>query len=118
MTDRTPAGLKAAGKRLWSSVTDEFDLPEHEAALLLEACRTKDLLNDLDLTIRREGLIVQSEQGPKVHPAVIEARQQKTSLNQLSASLRLPSDEGEEGVARPQRRGGARRAYGIRGAVK
>ena len=114
MTDRTPPGLKTAGRRLWASVTDVYELAEHEAALLLEACRTKDLLNELDATIRREGLIVQTEQGPKVHPAVIESRQQKTSLNQLIASLRLPSDDGE----RPQRRGGARRAYGIRGAVK
>lgn len=114
MPDRTPAGLKAAGRRLWASVTDVYDLEEHEAALLLEACRTKDLLNDLDATIRREGLLVQTEQGPKVHPAVIESRQQKTSFNQLIASLRLPSDEG----TRPQRRGAARRAYGIRGAVQ
>jgi hypothetical protein len=114
MPDRTPPGLKAAGRRLWASVTDVYDLEEHEAALLLEACRTKDLLNDLDATIRREGLIVQGEGGPKMHPAVVESRQQKTSLNQLIASLRLPSDEG----VRPQRRGAARRAYGIRGAVQ
>lgn len=110
----TPPGLKAAGKRLWASVTDVYDLDVHEEALLLEACRTKDLLNELDATIRRDGLVVQTEQGPKVHPAVTEARLQKTSFNQLIASLRLPSDEGE----RPQRRGGARRAYGIRGAVQ
>lgn len=114
MPDRTPPGLKAAGRRLWASVTDEYDLDEHEVALLVEACRTKDLLNELDATIRRDGVVIPGEQGPRVHPAVTEARQQKTSLNQLIASLRLPSDEG----VRPQRRGAARRAYGIRGAVQ
>ncbi|MFQ1000469.1 hypothetical protein [Modestobacter sp. SSW1-42] len=113
MPDRTPPGLKAAGKRLWASVTDEYDLDVHEEALLLEACRTKDLLNELDSTVRREGVVIPGEQGPRVHPAVTEARLQKTSLNQLIASLRLPNEEG----TRPQRRGSARRSYGIRGAV-
>lgn len=106
MPEKTPPGLKAAGKRLWSSVTDTHDLDEHEAALLLEACRTKDLLNELDATVRRDGVMLDG----RVHPAVVEARQQKTSLNQLIASLRLPSDDG----ARPQRRGAARAAYGLR----
>ncbi|MFC5208610.1 hypothetical protein ACFPM0_18860 [Pseudonocardia sulfidoxydans] len=44
----------------------------------------------------------------RVHPAVIEARQQRLTLARLVASLRVPDD----GDVRPQRRGAARGFYG------
>ncbi len=109
---KPPTGTKAAGRRLWSSIVDSFDLDEHELVLLREAVRTVDLLADLDVIVKREGPIVESPQGTRAHPAAVEARQQRIVL----AALRLPS--GEEGdtqpSARPQRRGGARGVYGIR----
>jgi hypothetical protein len=111
----SPTNLRAAGKRLWASVADEWDLDEHEAAILLEAARTVDLLTQLDAAVRRDGPLVSTDQGPKVHPAAVEARQQRITLARLIAALRLPN---EETGARPQRRGGARGSYGIRGAVK
>jgi hypothetical protein len=50
---KPPTGTRAAGLRLWSSVVDEYDLDEHELALLTEATRTVDLLTQLDVAVRR-----------------------------------------------------------------
>ena len=117
--EKPPAGLGAEARALWSSVTDAFDLEEHERTLLVQAVRTVDLLEKLDAEVRRDGPTIDSSQGLRAHPAATEARQQRIALARLLAALRLPN--GEEGdqqaSARPQRRGGVRGTYGIRGAV-
>lgn len=107
---RPPTGTKASGKRLWESVVGEFELEEHELALLREAVRTVDLLDALDVAVRRDGVL-----GPdgRAHPAAVEARQQKIALARVLAALRLPS--GDESAARPQRRVGARGVYAVGG---
>jgi hypothetical protein len=119
VSERAPAGLRSPGRRLWSSVVDDFELDEHERAVLLEACRTVDSLDLLDAAVRRDGPIVASPQGERAHPALVEARQQKIALARLVAVLRLPAgaeDDQAEGRRTP-RRVGARGVYGIRGAV-
>lgn len=114
MTGKNPSGLAAAGKRLWSSVTTDYDLDDHEARLLLEACRTVDLLDQLDAAVRRDGALVSSPQGEKAHPAAVEARQQRITLARLLAALRLPVGEQQ---GRTHQRVGARGVYGIRGTA-
>jgi phage terminase small subunit len=116
---KPPSELRRSGKRLWSSVVEHFDLDEHERAMLLEACRSVDLLDQLDAAVRRDGPMVDSPQGQKAHPAAVEARQQKIALARLLAALRLPAgSEGDEVQGRrQQRRVGVRGTYGIRGAV-
>ncbi len=113
---KPPAGTKAAGRKLWTSITSDFDLEEHELVLLREAVRTVDLLTDLDVLVKAEDPVVEGPQGQRAHPAAVEARQQRIVLARVLAALRLPS--GEEGdqqpSARPQRRGGARGTYQIR----
>lgn len=118
-TNRPPAGLADAGRRLWRSVVSDYELEEHERRLLTEACRTVDVLDDLEAKVRADGPLVDSPQGMKAHPAAVEARQQRIALARLIAALRLPAgDEGDrQRNARPQRRVGARGVYGIRGAV-
>lgn len=105
-----PTGARAAGLRLWLSITEEFDLEEHELVLLREAVRSVDVLDVLDAVVRSEGPI--GEDG-RAHPAAVEARQQKLVLARVLAALRLPS--GDEDAARPQRRVGARGVYGLGG---
>lgn len=114
-----PTGLRAAGRRLYASVSDHYDLDEHESALLLEASRTADQLAVLDAAVRRDGVLVDSPQGQRAHPALVEARGQRIVLARLLAALRLPAGaEGDQQAsARPQRRSGARGTYGIRGSV-
>lgn len=116
-----PTGTGPGGRRLWRDVVTQYQLEEHELALLREMVRTVDLLDGLAAIVAEEGAMVP---GPaltrRVHPAIVESRQLRLALARLSASLRLPA--GEEGdqaahLRRPQRRGGVRGAYGIRGLV-
>jgi hypothetical protein len=109
-----PAGLKRSGKALWRQVQAEYELEEHETRLLIEMCRTADLLDDLAAVVSAEGLM--TAEG-KVHPAAVEARQQKIALARLSAALRLPAgdeNDHQKGARRPQRRVGARGVYHLR----
>lgn len=111
---RPPAGLKASGRRLWRAVTGEYELEEHERALLIEMCRTADTLDALAAAVERDGLL--DEETGRLHPAAVEARQLRIAYARLSAALRLPAGDEDE-VRRPQRRVGVRGTYGIRGAV-
>ncbi|HWC35820.1 MAG TPA: hypothetical protein VG650_13465 [Mycobacteriales bacterium] len=94
----------------------DFELDEHEMALLLEAVRTVDLLDVLEAAVRQDGPLIDSSQGLRAHPAVVEARQQRIALARLLAALRLPiGDEGQQAAdVRPQRRSGVRGAYSLR----
>ena len=108
----TPKGLKTAGRRLWKAIVDELELDEHESALLLELCRITDRLDRLNTIIDRDGEIIDGLHGPKVNPALSEARQQAITAARLTAALRLPTgDEADE--SRPQRRVGVRGVYSI-----
>ena len=107
-----PAGLDESGTRLWESVAGEFDLDVHEQLLLLQACRTADLLDRLSREAARGRLTVKNAKGEEVtNPVITEHRQQSLVLARLLASLRMPSGEEDE---RPQRRGAARGFYGVR----
>jgi phage terminase small subunit len=86
----TPRNLLTAGKRLWTAVTSDFELDPPELEVLAEACRTLDLIADLRAKIKESGTVIESRQGPRVHPAVVEARQQRLALAKLIGSLGLP----------------------------
>jgi hypothetical protein len=117
---KVPTGTRAAGRALWDAVLGPYDLEQHELALLIEAVRTVDLLDALDATIRRDGVLHDSPQGLRAHPAVVEVRQQRIALARLLAALRLPAGaEGDEQASarQPQRRGAPRGIYSIRGSA-
>ena len=112
--DGLPMGT--AGRKLWAAVTASYELEEHEALLLREACRTADALDGLAGIVEREGLLADSSQGQRAHPALTESRAQRITLARLLAAMRLPA--GEEGdqaeeQRRPQRRAGARGVYSV-----
>jgi len=111
--------MQAAGRRLWDSVQCEFELTEHERALLVEACRTADALTVLDAVVRAEGPLLDGPQGVRAHPALTEARQQRIVLARLVAALRLPAGgEGDvQANARPPRRAAVRGVYRITGGA-
>lgn len=111
MTQKPPAGLRASGRELWRAVLKDFELTQHETVMLREACRTADALDDLHALVETEGTMSTSTQGARVHPALIELRQQRIALARLFAALHIPV--GEE-TDRTQHRG-ARGVYGIRG---
>ncbi len=114
MKPKLPAGLKAGGRKLWRSVTDEYELGEHELSILLEASRTVDALDALENIVREEGVTNVSPQGVRAHPALVEARQQRVTLAKLVASLRIPLEDSEETGRTPQQRVGVRAVSSIR----
>ena len=109
-TPTAPKGSSANARKLWEQVTERFDLDEHESGILREACRTVTDLDALADVIARDGVI---DADGRVHPALVEARQQRITLTRLVASLRLPEDFSLD--SRPQRRGAARGVYGVNG---
>ncbi|MFD0685895.1 P27 family phage terminase small subunit [Actinomadura fibrosa] len=116
---KAPAELKASGRRLWREVQERYELEEHERGLLLEMCRTVDMLDTLAALVADEGPTVVDHTGnTRVHPALVEARQLRIAYARLAAALRLPAGEEDEGVTRrPQRRVGVRGVYGPRGVA-
>ncbi|WP_231911998.1 P27 family phage terminase small subunit [Rhodococcus sp. HS-D2] len=113
---KPPAGLRAAGKRLWSDTLEDFDLAEHERGLLLQACRTADSLDELQKVLERDGVLNESSQGTRVHPALPELRQQRITFARLVAALGLESGVQEDEAPKQQRRS-VRGTYGIKGVV-
>ncbi len=109
-----PAGLKASGVRLWRSTVDVFELEEHELGMLREACRTADAIDGLQDVVDRAGVLNESSQGLRAHPALVELRQQRICFARLVAQLGLPT--GEQEPVSGQRRS-TRGVYGITGVV-
>jgi hypothetical protein len=111
-----PDGLKAAGRVLWASVMDGWEIDAWERTLLLQACRCVDRLDDLAEAAAASTAVVTNAKGDQApHPAIVEARQQSIVLTRLLASMRLPVGD-EDDLTRPQRRGSARGAYAARRA--
>lgn len=108
-----PSGLGRTGRSLWSSVLADYELTEPEHVLLREACRTADSIDALQAQLDADGLMAESSQGVRVHPALVELRQQRVTLARLWSALRVPIGAEEE-AGRTQRRG-TRGVYSLRG---
>jgi hypothetical protein len=103
---RPPVGLGTAGRRLWRAVVGEFDLHEHELAVLRQAARTADICDQLQAIVERDGPLSSTAAGvPKVHPLLAEVRLQRTLLGRLLVSLRIPLGDEDQGEDRAQYRG-------------
>ncbi|WP_199522524.1 hypothetical protein [Geodermatophilus marinus] len=72
-------------------MTGLYEFDGHELELLVELCRTLDVLAELDAVIQRGGVLTEAG---KASPAVVEARQQRLSLARLVGALRLPNEDG------------------------
>lgn len=107
---RRPNGLSAPGGKLWDAVTGDFELAEHELAQLEEACHVRDMIAALRRQIDKDGTMISSSQGARLHPAIAERRQQQLALARLLATLGVPAlDEDDlpasRGVRGAQSRG-------------
>lgn len=108
MTPPPPKGTQKAGKRLWEAIVGQYELDEHEVALLTELVRSVDHLDQLAAIVEKDGLLLDSPSGPRVHPAAVESRQLRIAAARLAAALRLPSGLED---SRPQVRVGVRGVY-------
>ena len=99
-----PPGLGSAGRSLWRSIARKWRLDEREHAVLSQACRTADLITQLEELLAREGLTVIGSNGqPRLSPVPTEIRQQRATLERLLAALSLPvADDEAPRVSRSQ----------------
>lgn len=111
---KPPSGLRRSGRTLWRAVVTDYELDEHEKTILREACRTADSLDALQVQLDNDGVMSESSQGARVHPALVELRQQRIAFARLLTALRIPQGEDD---ARQQTRGTPRGVYGIAGGV-
>ena len=90
---RVPTGLNRSGRKLWDGVVEHFEMSPHELVQLEEACRVRDQVFALRDAVARDGLMIGSSQGDRLHPAVVEVRQQQLALARLLATLGVPGLE-------------------------
>lgn len=93
---RAPAGLGAAGRRLWRTIVDVHELEPQELALLAEAARTTDELAAITGALAAADVTTTGAAGQtRAHPLFAEARAHRLTLAKLLGALDLPA-EGEE----------------------
>ena len=110
---RPPNGLRTSGRTLWRAVVRDFELDEHEVVVLREACRTADSLDALQALLDEEGTMSSTSQGPRVHPALPELRQQRIALARLITALRIPAGVEDDGRTGPRALRGVYRLGGV-----
>ncbi|AFR50018.1 hypothetical protein [Gordonia sp. KTR9] len=90
MTLRQPKGLGYQGKKLWKSITDEFDLDAepHKIRILFDACKMADAIDRLDKEADKAPLVAKGSYGqPVLHPAFSGAQTARAALAALLARL-------------------------------
>src|SRR4051812_6573970 len=96
-----PRALGKRGRGLWRDVVSGYELRTDELVLLENACRTVDLIDELEAGMAGQPLVVKGSMGQaREHPLLSETRQQRAYLNRTLAQLKLP----EDGVAVNQHR--------------
>lgn len=116
MDIKTPAGLKARGKRTWIDVTEKYELRVDELDTLEDICREIDMIDALEKELKGADLIVTGSQGQDVaNPMISELRQHRATKKSLWAALKLPDDNAGADVNH-QRTGGHSRWSAAHGA--
>jgi len=68
-----PRKIGPAGLALWNAVMAEYAIQDRGGLELLgEACAARDRVEELAEALNRDGAVVYTKSGPKVHPAVRE----------------------------------------------
>lgn len=91
-----PHGLGTEGKRLWTTVVDEFDMyaEPHKRRILFDACKTADLIKRLDDVAAKASVTVKGSMGQEViHPCIAQAQTARMQLAQLLARLNFAPPE-------------------------
>jgi hypothetical protein len=75
--------VTGSGRSWWTFTVAQFELDEHELAILREACRTVDSIDALQAVVDRDGVLNTSPQGVRAHPALVELRAQRLCFAKL-----------------------------------
>ncbi|MGH4001744.1 MAG: hypothetical protein ACRDTJ_30270 [Pseudonocardiaceae bacterium] len=104
-TPKAPAGLGAAGRKLWREILADFELPTDALSLLTAACRTIDELDKLHTAMAGAEVMTTGSQGqPVVNPLFAEARAHRATLAKLLAQLALPDEDDTPPLTATQQR--------------
>jgi hypothetical protein len=99
-----PDGLEEAGLRLWTAITEAFDLNAGELEILRQACATSDEIVQLERELRSTSLTVAGYNGqPRPNPLIRILQEHRLLLRRLVDSLRLPDLDEESGLSPSQR---------------
>lgn len=86
---QAPEGPREAGRELWASVADSFELQPHELEALAAACRTADELARLEEALKDAPPTVEGSTGQtRVHPLFAEVRAHRLAMSKLLARAR------------------------------
>lgn len=110
---KTPASLSRAGKALWKSVADKYELRPDEMETLLGAARAADMIAALRKAWNDAGnpMLTRGSMGQDViHPLIGELRTQEAQKAALLAKLKLP-DEATPGESMNQNRDAAKSSW-------
>jgi hypothetical protein len=77
-----------------------WEVDGHHEEMLRRAVALADRVEQLDALVDEDGPVIESPQGRKVHPALVESRHQTALLARLLAALGLP-DVAEDVQAGP-----------------
>lgn len=100
MTTKAPRGLGAGARKVWRSITDQFDLNPAELRVLEDACREVDLIDLMEERLASQQLIVAGSMGQDVaNPLLQEVRQHRAVLTRLFAAMKLPAVDDAGGAA-------------------
>lgn len=100
MAAKAPAGLGSAGKALWSAITKGYEFRADELAVLTDACRTADIIADMEKAWSDDGrpMTSRGSQGQLVtYPLISELRQYRATKAAFLRQLKIP-DEGSSDV--------------------
>lgn len=116
-----PDGIGERGAAFWMSVQEQMEFDARETDLLVEVCRSLDMIDRLSSSIAVDGVMIQGSQGQKVlNSAVAELRQQQASYARLVLQLNLDGAEKGESMKSARSSSAAetakRRWRGVKGA--
>ena len=97
-----PRPLSVHGQRLWQAIQLEFDIVDTASCeLLCLACQALDRAESLRETIDRDGDVLQTESGPRPHPALKDELNNRVYVRQTLRVLGLIYEPTRSGPGRP-----------------
>jgi hypothetical protein len=86
-----PASLGAPGRALFrkiqAGIDPAWELDERDYILLREAAALADTIHILRAAIEREGAVLTTDRGPRVHPGIAEVRASVLALARLLSQI-------------------------------
>jgi hypothetical protein len=98
---KPPESLGPAGGMFWKGVLADYDLSVAELAILGRACRTLDVLTQIDTAIADDGVTVEGSVGQvRAHPLLRSLVDLETVLDAQLRTMALPLTGEDEGQVR------------------